>query len=192
MFYLRCQLVFYIFLDVCEYIVTIWSNSCLAFQTWGNINNLLWVAGIKLLLQCSSYGLIELFLPTRERKLLFTSSVGWRSSSDGPSDVLISSWRCFILTGKTLNVCSPFRLLFCTASKNPLFGLIKRKHYERKKNQMLKYQGRTMMKLTANTVEYNRYYCVSLLSTPKIWVQLKLHRDQKHHFHNNTTHFQVR
>ena len=133
MFYLRCQLVFYIFLDVCEYIVTIWSNSCLAFQTWGNINNLLWVAGIKLLLQCSSYGLIELYLPTRERKLLFTSSVGWRSSSDGPSDVLISSWRCFILTGKTLNVCSPFRLLFCTASKNPLFGLIKRKHYERKK-----------------------------------------------------------
>lgn len=130
MFYLGCQPVYRIAVVVYECIVTICNRSCLAFQTW-NINNFLWVAGIQFVLQYLSYGLIQLYLLRSGRKLLFNGMtvilwcIGWLLK------VLLTGRKVICVTGKTLNVCSPFRLLFCTASKK----MIKRKHDKRKKSE---------------------------------------------------------
>lgn len=54
-----------------------------------------------------------------------------------PGDISHRQKSDLCYTDKKLNVCSPSRLLFCTASKkkNLLFGLIKREHNKRKKSE---------------------------------------------------------
>ena len=120
-----CQLVYYMFVVVCECILSIWNHS--SFKAW-----LSRVGGISI----TSFELQEFNSFCNVRAMASSNSIcpyvegkpvhplmGPLMFGQAPEDINSRGQKRYLCrTGKTLNVCSPFRLLLYTASEKKSFA----------------------------------------------------------------------